>query len=182
MLPEVTRVVSILILLAMGSTHAAQPTPGAAQEETLESRLLRPNHQKASIYQGKTFTGTALFQQKKFSVQPYGGAGAYTTQPYHIQGYQTSKAALGDKKPVLSQTQYQGTKSSTAASGTFNANALATSTYGQANQSTSVKPGVVVTPTTKVEAGAQGRLDGMTKEIKNKLTIDEIRELLNKPK
>lgn len=164
-----------------GCASMNEPKPGAQQEKTLEERLLAPpDANQVNRYEGQEFVGSRKFQSRKFALKKYEGAREMPTESFISRAFGGTKKANQQKTAAIADSAYV----TDAARGTeraYASDAFATSTYGQADRSTQVKGGEVRTPTTKVEAQAQGRLDVISKEISGKLTIDEIREMLNKP-
>lgn len=147
----------------------------------MQERILAPPRaDHVNRYDGQAFAGATKFQSKKFALKSFEGAKEMPTRSFFSRTFGGSKKARTKTSDYGDSTF--STESAAGADTKFSSGGYDTSTFAQSHRSTQLKAGEVPVRSTEVEAQAQGRLDAFSRELDGNLTIDEIRELLNKPR
>lgn len=174
------RVVLLLCTVLLFGCAGNKKSPDAVQERRMTDRLLNPDRSQASRYNRKEFTGSQLFGSRKYQAGTYRGSKEAYSKTFSSGREYAGSSASPLAKPARMSNETFNARSAAFANNAYTAGSYETSSYAQSDKHTQVRPGVVLTPETKVEGSAQGRLDDISKEVEGKLTIDEIRDLLNK--
>ena len=153
------------------------------QEKKLMDRINSPNRNQASQFQNKSFgsTGASWVKPASFSSATYQGV-----KDAQIKKYAEVKSFLGVKNPWLGKKVYETDSSAYQARGSvfdkdsaFRVKSAKTSTFSQSSKIASTPSAAVPTRAFGLKGAAQGALDQDSK-IHKQMTIDEVRELLNK--
>jgi hypothetical protein len=155
------------------------------QERKLMDRMLKPDLQQGNPLQRREFGKTDAVGLRNASESKGGFAGV---RDAYIKDYPFKRSFLGIKNPWFGGKVYDTQAASTwSKSAIANADqkvpvkkAQAVGFYDATKQANFGAPVVPVHPFTP-QAGAQGAVSRMPGKINNKMTIDEVRELLNKP-
>jgi len=148
-------------------------------------RMLKPDMQQGNPLQGKEFGKTDSVGVRNASESKGGFAGV---RDAYIKDYPFKRSFLGIKNPWFGGKVYDSQAASTwSKSAIANADrkvpvkkAEAVGFYDATKQATLGATTVPLHPFTP-QAGAQGAVSRISDKINNKMTIDEVRELLNKP-
>jgi hypothetical protein len=155
------------------------------QEKKLLDRIQRPDMQLGSPLQSKSYQGAAGF---KIQNSPVSGKAYGTTQSRNLKEFQGTRSFLGIKNPWFGQLAYDAKPASLPPRGSadlsksFSAKPAAVASYAAASRSAhSTKPQVPLQPFL-VQGEAQGAMQQISDRVKKEMTIDDVRELLNKPR
>ncbi len=171
-------IILVFFALAMPAIVNAQ-----VQEKKLMDRINSPNRNQASQFQNKSFgsTGTSWVKSASFSSATYQGV-----KDAQIKSYAEVKSFLGVKNPWLGKKVYETGSSAYQSRGgvfdkdsAFRVKSAKTSTFSQSSKTASTPSAAVPTRAFGLKGAAQGALDQDSK-IHKQMTIDEVRELLNK--
>jgi hypothetical protein len=170
-----------LIILAFVLSVQAQ-----TQEKKLVDRILKPDMQLSSTLQGRSFEKGGSVDLKKAGGTKAGFSGVRDAQ---IKDYPFQRSFLGVKNPWFGGKVYDTQTASTWAKSTVaNAGrevpvkkAEAVGYYDATRQANFGSPVVPLQPFIP-QGAAQGAVSQITDKINGKMTIDEVRELLNKPR
>jgi hypothetical protein len=173
--------VTIFAVLVFAASGYAQ-----TQDRKLLDRVLKPDMELGSPLQKKEFGKTSSVVLRKASESKDGFAGVRAA---YIKEYPFKRSFLGIKNPWLGGKVYDTQAASMwSKSAIVNADrdvpvkkAEAVGYYDATKQANFGSPVVPVRPFIP-KAGAPGAVSRMTEKINDKMTIDEVRELLNKPR
>ena len=169
----------VLSLFAVESLYAQE------QEKKLLDRIQRPNMQQGNPLQSKAFAGVSGSGVKtsSFADKTHGTARSGT-----LREFSGARSFLGIKNPWFGQSVYDAKSallSSRMGFDTSKSYALkpaATGSFSDASKkANATKPQVPTTPF-QVQGEAQGALQQISDKVKKEMTIDDVRELLNKPR
>lgn len=159
--------------------------PAQQQEKKLLDRIQRPDMQLGSPLQSKSYEGTTDFKIKSAaaSSKTYGVAGSA-----NLKEFQGPRSFLGIKNPWFGQRTYDAKTASLTAKGggdlskSYSVNQAAVSPYSASTRSANPsKPELPLKPFL-VQGEAQGAMQQISDKVKKEMTIDDVRELLNKPR
>jgi len=144
-------------------------------------RIMKPNREMANPLQSKSFSGTSSVPLRK---APAASQGFYGVKDATIKDFSTH-SFLGLKNPWFGGRVF-ATKGEAALSRYDTKNAGITKTtdvaaYYGATKSAISGTQVVPVSTFVPEPSAKGAVSRMSDKITKKMTIDDVRELLNKP-
>ena len=153
------------------------------QERTLLERIDRPDTTLASPMQGKAFEGGGGAELgKSAAVREFPGAGKKAA----VGEFGGSRSFLGIKNPWFGKRTFETGRAAMVrdarVSEEFATRDARVGEYVDAGRGAAL--GEAKTPERPflVRGGAQGALDGISDKVKKEMTIDEVRELLNKPR
>jgi hypothetical protein len=155
------------------------------QEKTLMDRIQRPDMQLGSPLQSKSYEGTSDLKIKSAaaSSKTYGVAGSA-----NLKEFQGSRSFLGIKNPWFGERTYDAKTASLTTRGggdltkSYRVKQAAVSPYSASTRSANPsKPEVPLKPFL-VQGEAQGAMQQISDKVKKEMTIDDVRELLNKPR
>jgi hypothetical protein len=141
--------------------------------------------QLGSPIQSKSYQGAAGFkiQGSPVSDKTYG-----TTQSGNMKEFQGTRSFLGIKNPWFGQLTYNAKPASLSARGgaelskSYSVNPAAVTSYAASSRSAnSSNPQVPLQPFL-IQGEAQGAMQQISDKVKKEMTIDDVRELLNKPR
>lgn len=171
-------IILALLGLAMSDVANAQ-----VQEKKLMDRINSPDRSQASQFQNKNFgsTGSSWVKPASISSTSYQGV-----KDARIKGYSEVRSFLGLKNPWLGKKVY-GTGSSAYQSrgdvfgkdAAYRVQGVKTDSFSQSSKVASTPSSAVPTRAFGLKGAAQGALDQDSK-LHKEMTIDEVRELLNK--
>ena len=159
--------------------------PAQQQEKKLLERINRPDMELGSPLQSKSYQGEAglKIQGSPVSDKTYG-----TPQSRNMKEFQGSRSFLGIKNPWFGQLTYDAKPASLSARGgaelskSYSVNPAAVTSYAASSRSANLsKPQVPLQPFL-VQGEAQGAMQQISDRVKKEMTIDDVRELLNKPR
>jgi len=154
------------------------------QERKLLDRIQRPDMQLESQFQSKSYTGSSgtKFKSSPLSEKSYGANESPLTKEFS-----GSRSFLGIKNPwfgqrifaakpatLISRTGFDPSKS-------YDVQRASTATYVAASKKANSSKTEVLPKPFLVQGGAQGAMQQISDKVKKEMTIDDVRELLNKP-
>ena len=155
------------------------------QERKLIDRIQRPDMQLGSPLQSKSYQDAA-----GFSIQGANSSGKTfgTTQSRELKTFQGSRYFFGIKNPWFGQRTYDAKSVTLSPRGgaevskPYSVKSAAVVSFPASSQSANVsKPQVPLQPFL-VQGEAQGAMQQISDRVKKEMTIDDVRELLNKPR
>jgi len=150
------------------------------QEAKLMDRIMKPNRDLGNPLQNKSFAATGSIP---LNSSPAAGQGGYGTKDAAVKEFST-RSFLGLKNPWFGSKVF-ATKGAASMpfydvkSAGFNKTANTTAFYSGTKTASLGSPIVPVTTFVPAPA-AQGAVSRISDKINDKMTIDEVRELLNK--
>jgi len=172
-------IAAVILLLAPSSLLAQQ------QEKKLLDRIQRPDMQLGSPLQSKSYQGASGL---KIQGYPVSGKSYASTQSRPLKEFQGSRSFLGIKNPWFGQLTYDAKSASLSPrsgaelSKSYSVKPADVVPYAASSQSAnSSKPEVPLQPFL-VQGEAQGAMQQISDRVKKEMTIDDVRELLNKPR
>lgn len=167
------------LLLAVPPLHAQE------QEKKLLDRIQRPDMQLASPLQAKAFSGVSGVGMKtsSFANKTHG-----TSQSGMIRDFPGTRSFLGIKNPWFGQRSYEAKSALLSSrlgldiSETYALKSAATDSFSGLTKKANTTKQPVSTKPFLVQGEAQGSLQQISDKVKKQMTIDDVRELLNKPR
>ena len=167
------------------SFFTLQPLPAQEQEKKLLDRIQRPDMQLGNPLQSKAFAGVseAGVKTSSFANKTHG-----TAQSGMLREFSGTRSFLGIKNPWFGQRAYDAKSallSSRMGLDTSKSYALkpaATESFSDMSKKASATQQQVPTKPFQVQGEAQGALQQISDKVKKEMTIDDVRELLNKPR
>ena len=167
------------------SLLTVQPLYAQEQEKKLLDRIQRPDMQLGNPLQSKAFAGVsgAGGKTSSFANKTHGTARSGT-----LREFSGTRSFLGIKNPWLGQRAYDAKSdllSSRMGFDTSKPYALkpaATGSFSDASKKANATKPQVSTKPFQVQGEAQGALQQISDKVKKEMTIDDVRELLNKPR
>ncbi len=153
------------------------------QEQKLLDRINRPNMELANPMQGKGFTGGGGVQMREASVGRTVFDASKSAYPKEFSG---ARSFFGIKNPWFGNRIFE-TKTSTLSrsaklDSAFPIREAATGGFSGSGKRVDADSSSVVSRPFLVQGSAQGGFEQISDRISKKMTIDDIRELLNKPR
>jgi len=159
--------------------------PAQQQEKKLLDRIERPDMQLGSPLQSKSYQESPGL---KIQSSPVSDKSFATNQSRDLREFQGSRSFLGIKNPWFGQPTYDARPASLSPRGggelskPYSVKPAAVTTYAASSRSAdSSKPQVPLQPFL-VQGEAQGAMQQISERVKKEMTIDDVRELLNKPR
>ena len=149
-------------------------------------RMLHPNRDKKTSYEGKVFHTSGRFEAKSFQTKDYAGNKQFEGKSFLTKAFESARESwVGQKlfpEKKLSE-KFQGT--SPDSSKKFDSKAFATKDYAGMGKTNSLS-GKDSFPTKEIilKGKTQGALDNnprLEQAIKKGLSIDDVKNLLNNP-
>lgn len=170
----------VCLFMAAMSTHAQ------VQEQKMQERLLNPNMNKTADLQGKSFNSSS-FNAKTFATGAFGGTKSASIKTYETRSFLGVKNPWFGKKVFGTYASRATEKSASEADKQFQTEAFAVREYDKSARKDIVDAGTVVSADTQprpylVTPKAQGGVSRFTENLHKDLTIDDVRDLLNKGK
>jgi hypothetical protein len=168
----------MLWILATVSLMAQQ------QERKLLERIQRPDMQLESQFQSKSYSGSSgpNFKSSPLSKKSYGA-----NESPLIKEFSGSRSFLGIKNPWFGQRVFAAKSASLISrtgfdpSKSYDDKQASTATYVAASKKANSSKTEVPQKPFLVQGGAQGAMQQISDKVKKEMTIDDVRELLNKP-
>jgi len=172
--------IAAAILLLVPCSLSAQQ-----QEKKLLDRIQRPDMQLGNPLQSKSYQGASGLKIQGYPVSDKTYA---STQSRPLKGFQGSRSFLGIKNPWFGQLTYDAKSASFShqsgaeLSKSYSVKPAAVVPYADSSHSAnSSKPEVPLQPFL-IQGEAQGAMQQISDRVKKEMTIDDVRELLNKPR
>lgn len=170
----------MLVCLSLASLY------GQTQEQKLMDRIKNPNMNQSSAMQTKSFGKSGSVDLRKASETKDSYAGV---RDAYIKDFPFTRSFLGIKNPWFGGKVYDSKTASTfSKSMVVNADrevpVKKAEAVGYWDATKSANFGAPVVPLRPFvpQGVAQGSVNGIADKINNKMTIDEVRDLLNKPR
>ncbi|MFZ9919988.1 MAG: hypothetical protein ACO3GO_00415 [Terrimicrobiaceae bacterium] len=160
------------------------PLVGAQQQEKkLLDRINRPNMELTNPMQGKAFSGGGGVQMRDAVVK---SAVFDSSKSAYLKEFSGARSFLGIKNPWFGNRVFE-TKSSTLTrsalvDSTYPVRQAATGGFAGSGKRAETAPSSVQSRPFLLQGGAQGGLEQISDKISKEMTIDDIREMLNKPR
>lgn len=169
---------AFLALLAFPALVGAQQ-----QEQTLLDRINRPNMELANPMQKKSFIGGGGVQMREAAV----GKTAFDAgKSARLKEFSGARSFLGIKNPWFGNRVYETKTASLPGSSKFDSSypvrGAAVGGFSSSDKKASMATSDLNLRPFLLQGGAQGGLDQISDKISKEMTIDDIRELLNKPR
>jgi hypothetical protein len=174
------------VILCGGSIplEAQQQQQEVPKESAMLERMLHPNRDKKTLYEGKVFHPSGHFEEKTFQTKEYAGAKQFESKSFATKAFESAKGSwLGQKlfpAKKLSD-KFQGASSNEGKK--FNSKAFATKDYaGLQKENSFGSKGAFPTKEIILKGKTQGAIDNNQKlqeAIKKGLSIDDVKNLLN---
>jgi len=167
-----------VLLLGSLPLHAQQ------QERKLLDRIQRPDMNLGNPLQSKNYEGTGNLKIKSAWLGDKSFAG---TKAAPLKEFSGARSFLGIKNPWFGKRTYDTKLASLTGRGGlakldtgYAVKDAATRAFPSATKSPSLNSGDVAVRPFLNQGGTQGALDQISDKVKKEMTIDEVRELLNK--
>jgi hypothetical protein len=167
------------------SLFSIQPLCAQEQEKKLLDRIQKPDMQLGNPLQSKAFAGVsgAGVKTSSFANKTHG-----TTQSGAYREFSGTRSFLGIKNPWFGQRSYDAKSallSSRLGLDTSKSYALkpaATESFSDVSKKANATKQPIPTKPFQVQGEVQGALQQISEKVKKEMTIDDVRELLNKPR
>ena len=164
---------------------AALPLYAQEQEKKLLDRIQSPDMQLASPLQAKAFSGVSGVGMKtsSFANKAHG-----TAQSGMIRDFPGTRSFMGIKNPWFGQRSYDAKSALLSSrlgldiSKTYALKSAATDSFSGLTKKANTTKSSLSTKPFLVQGEAQGSLQQISDKVKKEMTIDDVRELLNKPR
>ncbi len=175
-----TPLVSAITLgLALPALLSAQE-----QERKLLDRIQRPNMELKNPMQNKAFTGGGGVEMREAPIaKSYAGTKTASAKEFATRSF------FGIKNPWFGNRVYESREAPLFARGgpakldePYRVSEARVREYPAAGKEAALGDSTVPVRPFLVRGGAQGSLDQISDKVKKEMTIDEVRELLNKPR
>jgi len=172
---------AILILLAIAATASLS---AQEQETGMLERIHNPK-MESNRMQDKAFSGGTGVQVRAFNTGEFQGSKSASTGEYK------TKSFLGIRNPWFGSTVFEtgastfANRSAREGGDTFTTSTFAVDANSNANRSASIDeqlPDSVKPREAALPSKSQGSVDRFTQNLSDDLTIDQVRDLLNKGK
>jgi hypothetical protein len=175
-----------LCLAAAGFLAAGGSAFSQQQERTLLERIDRPDMTLGSPMQGKAFGGAGAAAVKGSAiVREFPGAG----REANVGEFAGTRSFFGIKNPWFGNKVFAARESPlvngsgfSSEGKTFPVREASAGEFASSGKQAQLGNPVQPVRPFAVRGEAQGALDGISDKIKKDMTIDEVRELLNKPR
>lgn len=153
------------------------------QEQKLLDRINRPNMELSNPMQGKAFSGGGGVQMREASV---GRTVFDASKSAYSKEFSGARSFFGVKNPWFGNRVFETKTSTLSRSANLDSaypvrEAVTGGFTGSGKRANADSSSVEARPFL-VQGGAQGGLEQISDRISEKMTIDDIRELLNKPR
>lgn len=155
------------------------------QEVKLVDRIMKPNMELGNVMQGKSFAETSAVKLKN---SPAASREFYDVKDAMTKDFPFTRSFLGLKNPWIGGKVYSTKETAMLskydvmkAGGKFDKSTEVSGYYASKKDANFGSPVVPLT-TFEPQPGAPGAVSRISDKINEKMTIDEVRELLNKPR
>jgi len=161
--------------------HAA---PEPSREQRMLDRMMNPDRQSKSTYQGKTFDTGSGYAGKVFQTGAYGGTKEFESRSFFTKAYDGARQSWMGKmlfpQKKLPENLQGASRDDTKQ---FSTQGYAVKDYQAAERKSSYGGKDFPTKTVDIKGKAQGSIDNdqkLQEAVKKGLSIDDVRKLLNK--
>lgn len=172
--------IAVGLLLSISETTCAQE-----QEKKLLDRIQCPDMQLGSALQSKGFAGVTGAGVKASS---FANKTLVTSEAGSVREFGGTRSFLGIKNPWFGKRSYDGnaallsTRMGLDISKSYSVKPAAIEPYAAASKKAQAANSQVPIKPFLVQGEAQGALQQISDKVKKEMTIDDVRELLNKPR
>lgn len=172
--------ISAVLLLLISATLCAQE-----QEKKLLDRIQRPDMQLGSPLQSKGFSGVTGAGVKTSS---FANKTLVTSESGTVREFSGTRSFLGIKNPWFGKRSYESkeallsTRMGLDISKSYALKPAAIEPYAAASKKAQAAKSRVPSKPFLLQGEAQGALHQISDKVKKEMTIDDVRELLNKPR
>ena len=173
---------ALAVSLPVAGNLCAAPKRDAKKEQTLEERLMRPDMQQEQPIQLRNFQGSSNFEMKAFS-----GEKSFSTQGYGAGDKVETAKFLGIPLPWMKKKQVEtsgfSSKDTSFAVNAYQASndsSLAKKEFAWAARGPVPKARAVPVRRANTEGTAQGYHNEMKENLQKDMSVEQVRELLNK--
>lgn len=167
------------------SLFAVQPLCAQEQEKKLLDRIQKPNMQLGNPLQSKAFSSVsgAGVKTASFANKTHG-----TAQSGALREFSGMRSFIGIKNPWFGQRSYDAKSALLSSrlgldtSKSYALKSAATESFSEVSKKTNATKQSVPIKPFLVQGEAQGALLQISDKVKKEMTIDDVRELLNKPR
>lgn len=174
----------LLLSVLFGVLVLAGAARAQEQERKMLDRIQRPDMNLSSPLQTKNYAGTGGLVIKNASLGEKSFSG---TKAASMQKFAGARSFLGIKNPWFGNRTYDARPAGLSSRGGlakldtgYEVKDAATRSFPSGSKSVPLNSGSVAAGPFLNQGGAQGALDQITDKVKKEMTIDEVRELLNK--
>jgi len=169
----------VILFLATSSAVFCQQ-----QEKKLLDRINSPDRQQASIFQNRAFASTGGINLAKTS---YADTTFYGTKSSNAKTFPGLRSFFGIKNPWFGNKTFASSRADISAKTgflngqkSFMVSQASIAGYANANKVAALSSAEVPVRPFLNKGATQGQFDEMSAKTKKELTIDEVREMLNK--
>lgn len=173
----------LVILFALAAAASLQ---AQSQDRKLLDRIQKPDMTLASPFQARTYEGSG---DLKVRAMPGADRQFAAGESPYAKEFEVTRSFFGIKNPWIGGKVFRETGTSFDAGKTFVNNevvpvrkAEAVTYYDAGKPAAVVQNEVVEVRTFEARGKAQGAMDTITDKVTKDMTIDQVRELLNKPR
>lgn len=167
------------------SLFAVQPLCAQEQEKKLLDRIQKPNMQLGNPLQSKAFSSVsgAGVKTASFANKTHG-----TAQSGALREFSGTRSFMGIKNPWFGQRAYDAKSALLSSrlgldtSKSYALKSAATESFSEVSKKANATKQPVPIKPFLVQGEAQGALLQISDKVKKEMTIDDVRELLNKPR
>ncbi len=154
------------------------------QEKKMMDRINAPDRSQASQFQSKKYDGGGHLQIKSAS---YANASFNGSRSALVKDFSGTRSFLGIKNPWFGEKVFASKSADLSAKGglpnsrrSFDTKSASVKNYSAATKQANIGSSVVPTRPFLVQGSSQPSFDQISAKMKKEMTIDEVRELLNK--
>lgn len=149
-------------------------------------RMLHPNRGKKTVYEGKVFHPSDHFETKTFQTKQYGGTKQFESKSFATKAFEGARDSWIGKKLFPEKKLSEKFQGESPDSGKkFDSKAFSTKDYAALDKKSPYSTqDAFQTKQISLKGKTQGALDNNPKleeAVRKGLSIDDVRELLNKP-
>lgn len=171
----------MMLLFSFGNEVHADPNP---EKRGLMDRIMNPDRNAPSSFQGKEFHPEGTFQGKSFRTKEFATGDSSEKKSFLTKPYFGIKDALfGRKEAPVKDLPERYRSDSRYADKSFGSKDYATKDFSQSGKTATEGTSTFETREAKVRGVTQGAFDNnpdLREAVKKGLSIDDIRKLLNK--
>jgi len=162
------------------------PVQQAPKESAMLDRMLHPNRDKKTLYQGKVFHPSGHFEAKTFQTKEYAGAKQFESKSFATKVFESARESwIGQKLFPQKKLSEKLQGNAPDAGKKFDSKDFATKDYtGLDKQNSFGNKEAFPTKEITLKGKTQGAIDNnqqLQNAIKKGLSIDDVKNLLNNP-
>ena len=176
---------SLQLVLLCCPLVAATQSQDQSKEQGMLERIMHPDRTAKSAFDGKVYSTTGSFSDRKVSTKEYAGSKAFTSKEFITKSYE------GEKKSWLGNLLFPSKKLPENLQGTngdatkkFASKELPTKDYSELEKKSPYgSKGAYETKEISLKGKTQGAIDNdphLQEAVKKGLSVEDVRKLLNK--